>query len=187
MTKIQIIAKTFLTVLGIYAVLTLYGFYPGRYLHQADKTSIPQEFALLCTFTVFVGFIAYFMVFHNDRLAGKLAGPGELLEPQAQATLLAKSLRVGLVFTGLMLLPGSVPTLVGIAKTFFLIRPALNEIIISKRTPDMLRLSYAQWYTSIYHLLKAVLAIYLICGAPHFAAWQAKNTAAPTVGGFTNE
>ena len=192
MTKIQIIAKTALTVLGIYAVVTLYGVYPGRYVYQPDKTPILQEFALLCTFTILVGFVAYFMVFDNNRLSGKLTGPGQLLEGQTQATLLVKSLDVGLVFTGLMLLPGSAPTLVKIAKTFFLIRPALNEIIISRSTPNMLRLSYTQWYTSTYHLLKAVLTVYLICGAPHFVRWQAKHSgqqtaSAPTIERLANE
>ncbi len=176
MTKIQIIAKTILTVLGIYAVVTLYGFYPGRYVYRPDKMLMLQEFALLCTFTILLGFVAYFMVFHNDRLSGKLAGPGEPLDTATESAWLVKSLRVGLVFTGLMLLSGSAPTLVKIAKAFFLIRPAVNEIIISKSTPNMLRLSYSQWYTSIYHLLKAVLTIYLICGAPHFTRWQIKHT-----------
>lgn len=165
-----------LTISGIYALVLLYAAHPGRYVYQPDKTPILQEFALLCTFTILVGFVAYFMVFHNNRLSSSLAGPGLLLDSRTQADWLVKSLRVGLAFTGLMLLPGSAPTLVKIAKTFFLIRPALNEIIISKSTPNMLRLSYAQWYTSIYHLLKAVLAIYLICGAPHFIRWQIKHT-----------
>jgi len=138
------------------------------------------------------GLVAYFMVLSNNGLASKLTGPGPPLESTTQTAWLVQSLRVGLIFTGLMLLPGSALTLVKIAKTFFLIRPALNEIIISKSTPNMLRLSYAQWYTSIYHLLKAVLAIYLICGAPHFVRWQAKhsrqeNGAAPTVERLANE
>jgi|GEM_PF-2022127 len=187
MTRMQIIAKAVLTVLGVYALVLLYRVYPGRYTYRPDETPLFLEVALLCAFTVLVGLVAYFMVFSNSQLASKLAGPGEPLDTAKKSAWLVESLRVGLVFTGLMLLPGSAPTLVKIAKTFFLIRPVFNEIIISKSIPNMLRLSYAQWYTSIYHLLEAVLTIYLICGAPHFVRWQAKHSGQETASAPTIE
>jgi hypothetical protein len=85
MTKMQIFAKTVLTVLGIYAVVTLYRFYPGRYAYRPDETPIFQELGLLSAFTIVVGFIVYFTVFNNTRLSGNLAGPGPQLDSTTQA------------------------------------------------------------------------------------------------------
>ncbi len=176
MTKMQIFAKTVLTILGIYAVATFYYLYPGQYTSQMEESTILREIMSFCAFTALAAFVTYFMIFNNDSIAVKIAGPGEQLSQQSQTNLLSKSLRIGLVLAGLMLLPRSVPTIVKIPKIFFLIRPAVNDIIISKSVPKILRLSYAQWYRNIYEFMKTILSIYLICGAPHFIAWQVKNS-----------
>jgi hypothetical protein len=179
MTKMQIFAKTVFTVLGIYAVVTLYRFYPGRYAYRPDETPIFQELVLLSAFTVVVGFIVYFTVLNNTRLSSKLAGPGPLLESATQAAWLAKSLRVGLVFIGLMLLPNSMPVIVKTLKLFFLIRTTVNDIVIWKSIPRILERSYREWFNVLYDFLKALLALYLICGAPHFIRWQIRHIAPP--------
>lgn len=176
MTKMQMVAKTTLTILGIYAAVTLYRFYPSRYISSAQEPSIFQEILFFSAFTIFVAFIVYSMIFNNDSLSRKMAGLGQQLHPQIQASWLVKSLHTGLVFAGLMLLPNSVPTMIKTLKIFFLIRPAINDILISKSVPNILRLSYAQWYENIYDFLKAILALYLLCGAPHFIRWQLKHS-----------
>jgi len=172
----QIIAKTVLVVLGIHAVVTLYSFYPGIYVYRPEGPSIMQEVISLSFYAVLAGFIVYFAIFNNDGLSKWMAGAGEEFEPQNQAVWLVKSLRVGLVFAGLMLLSGSISTIVKIPKIFFLIRPAINDIIISKSVPSILKLSYSEWYRNIYGILKAILAFYLICGAPHYIRWQLEHT-----------
>jgi hypothetical protein len=176
MTKMQIFAKTVFTVLGIYAVVTLYRFYPGRYAYRPDETPIFQELSLLSAFTIVVGFIVYFTVFNNTRLSGNLAGPGPQLDSTTQAAWLVKSLRVGLVFIGLMLLPNSMPVIVKTLKLFFLIRTTVNDIVIWKSIPRILERSYREWFNVLYDFLKALLALYLICGAPHFIRCQIRHT-----------
>lgn len=177
MTKMQIIAKTTLTVLGIYAVVTLYSFYPGIYImYRREGPAMMKEVISLSSYAVLAGFIVYFTIFNNNGLSKRLAGAGEKLEPQNQVDWMVKSLRVGLVFAGLMLLSGSISTVVKIPKIFFLIRPAINDIIISKSVPKILMLSYSEWFRNIYGFSKAMLAIYLICGAPHFICWQLEHT-----------
>jgi hypothetical protein len=176
MTRIRIIAKTILTILGIYAVVTLYRFYPGRCMYRPDETPIFRELMSLCAFTVVVGFIAYFMVFNNNRLSGKLAGPGPQLDRSAETPWGTKSLRVGLVFAGLMLIPDSIPVIIKTSKLFFLIRTAVSDIVVSKSIPRILELSYPQWFRVIYDFLEVLLALYLICGAPHFVRWQVRKT-----------
>lgn len=172
----QIFAKTVLTILGIYAVVNFYYLYPGQYTSQMEESTILREIMSFCAFTALAAFATYFMIFNNDSIAVKIAGLGEQLSRQSQTDLLSKSLRIGLVLAGLMLLPRSVPTIVKIPKIFFLIRPAVNDIIISKSVPKILRLSYAQWYRNIYEFMKTILSIYLLCGAPHLVRWHVKHS-----------
>jgi len=176
MTKMQVVAKTILTVLGIHAIVALCGNYPGQYLFATQEISVLSEALFFLAFILGVAFVGYFMVFGNNQLSRKMAGTAEQFVPRDQTDWLVKSLRVGLVFAGLMLLPRSVPILIRTAKLFFLIRPAVSDIIVSKTVPDILRLSYAQWYRTIYEFLKAILAIYLLCGAPYFLRWQMRHS-----------
>ena len=176
MTRMQILAKTTLTILGICAVVTLCNHYPGRYTYGREQPAIIPEILSLCAFGVLAALIVYFMIFNNTRFAKRIAGPGEIAEPRSQQLLLGKALRVGLLFAGLMLLPRSIPMMVKIPKIFFLIRPALNDIIISKSVPDILRLSYSEWFRNIYGFLRAILTLYLIYGAPRFVRWQAEHS-----------
>ena len=175
MTRMQVLAKTTLTVLGVYAVLTLCNAYPSRYIYRREPPAIVLEMLSLCTFAVLAAFAVYFMISNNTALSKRIAGPGEILDPGTQALWLTKSLRIGLVLAGLMLLPRSIPMIVKIPKIFFLIRPALNDIIVSKRVPNILRLSYSEWFKNIYGFLRAILAIYLIYGAPHFTRSQVRQ------------
>ena len=150
MTKMQIIAKTVLTVLGIHIALTLYHFYLLRYAGPVGKLPILLVQTMVCvSFTTLAGFIAYRMVFNNDSLARKMAGPGQEIDKRAQMAWLTKSLRTGLVFAGLTLLPGFTP------KGY-----SLNDSPI----------------ITIFMCARAVLTLYLICGAPHFARWQARRS-----------
>ena len=177
MTRMQILAKTTLTVLGIYAVATLCNQYPGAYMYRREQPAIIPEILSLSAFAVLAALAVYFIIFNNSGFSKRIAGPGEILDPRSRALWLAKSLRVGLVFAGLMLLPRSIPAMVKIPKIFFLIRPALNDIIISKSVPNILKLSYSEWLRNIYGFLRAILALYLIYGAPRFICWQVKHSA----------
>lgn len=176
MTKMQILTKTTLTVLGIYAVLTLCNSYPGRFMYIREQPAIMPEIISLSAFTVLAALAVYFMIFNNTTFSKRIAGPGEIPEPRKQIDLLGKSLRVGLVFAGLMLLPRSISTLIKIPKMFLLIGSAIDDIVISKRYPRMLMLSYSEWFRNIYDFLKAMLALYLICGAPGFIRLQVRHS-----------
>lgn len=176
MTKMQIIAKTVITVLGIYAVLALYNSYPGMFMYRRQQPAVIPEILSLSALIVLAALAIYFLIFNNDNIANKIAGPGEQLTQQSQADLLSKSLRIGLVLTGLMLLPRSIPAIIKIPKMLLLLGSVIDDIFISKRYPRMLMLSYSEWLGNVYDFLKAMLALYLICGAPHFIRRQLKHT-----------
>ncbi len=150
MTKMQIIAKTVLTVLGVRIALSLYHFYLLRYVGPVEKLpALLAQIASWVGFTALVAFVAYLMVFSNDSLARKMAGPGQEIDKRAQMEWLTKSLRTGVVFAGLMLLPGFMP------KGY-----SLNDSRI----------------VTMFICAKAVLTLYLVCGAPHFVRWQTRRS-----------
>ena len=170
MTKMQIIAKTALTALGIYAtVITC------RYLSFLIP-STQGGILPIAGFSIFTVVIISFFIFKNDSIARKMAGPGEKLNPETQAIWLVTSLRLGLVFCGLIILSTSIPAIVKILLIPVRIRPAVNEIFVFKKFPTSLVLSLRQWSTIIFDFGKVILAIYLLCGAPHFVRRQLKHS-----------
>ncbi|MFH1719681.1 MAG: hypothetical protein ABIF19_20200 [Planctomycetota bacterium] len=84
MTKMQIIAKSVLTVLGIYAVITLYYFYPVGSGSATGGAAVGRDIAFFCVFTAFAAVVVYFLAFNNDGLARKMAGPGCQVDRRTQ-------------------------------------------------------------------------------------------------------
>jgi len=173
MAKMQIITKAVLTVLGIYALVTL--LFCQRWFFLSSQQSVLPKILFFAAFAVLTAFIVFFTVFSNDSLARKIAGPGDELNPAAKALWLTASLRLGLVFAGLMLLPDSIPTIVKILKIPFLIRPAVSEMFLFKSLPTVLELPPEAWFRIICDFFKAMLTVYLICGAPVFIRWQLRH------------
>jgi len=174
MAKMQIIAKALLTVLGIYALVTL--LFSQPWFFASLQQSVLPKILYFAAFAVLTAFIVFFTIFSNDSLARKIAGPGDQLTPAARALWLTASLRLALVFAGLMLLPDSITTMAKILKIPFLIRPAVSKMFLFKSLPTVLNLPPTEWFRIICDLFKAILAVYLICGAPSFIRWQLKHS-----------
>jgi len=179
MTKMQIIAKSVLTVLAVYAVIVLYHYYPLHFGSATGRASFGRDLASFCVFTAFAAVAVYFLAFNNDELARKIAGPGHREDRHTQAAFLAKSLRVGLVFAGLMLLPNSIRAILDAPSS---LGAGLDNIFIFNRMPQMENLLVRPQFKSIYGLFKAALAVYLILGAPHFVRRQCKRLLRQTSG-----
>lgn len=171
MTKMQIIAKAGLVSLGIYAVVNL-----CWYLTHVIP-SFTCLIGILCfaVFAVFIAVITFYLIFNNDSLARKMAGPGEKLNPAAKTLWLSSSLRIAAVFCGLILLSASIPTIRNILLVPIRIRPFINEIFLFDRCPRQLLMPFSEWCEIIYNFLKLILAVYLLCGAPHFVRWQFRH------------
>jgi hypothetical protein len=166
MTKMQIIAKTFLTILGIYAILTLCRLYTPPYLGSERGLPIWWYVVFFSGFVPLVALVIFFLIFNNDGIARRMAGPGQISDRQTQTIWLIKSLRIGLVLTGLMLLPKSIPIILNMVSTIVSNFRAGTFPDIPE-APPRIRFEY------VYNLIKAALAIYLVYGAPHFIHWQA--------------
>jgi len=175
MTRMQIIAKAGLVSLGIYAVVTLCWYLT----HVIPSFNLPSGLVGTLCFTVFAIFIAvttFFLIFNNDSLTRKMAGPGDQLNPATEALWLAASLRVATVFCGLILLSTSIPTIRNILLVPIRIGPLINEIFLFDSFPKSLLFPFSKWCAIIYNFLKLILAVYLLCGAPHFLRWQFRHS-----------
>jgi hypothetical protein len=177
MTKMQIIAKAILACLGIYIVTTLSETITKSAFTGSDSSALVVAINL-AGITVFITVIAFFLIFKNDALACKIPGPGEKLGSKLGPIWLIGSLRVGLVFLGLVLLTSSIP---GILNVAFRLSPPnirlwLTNAIASKNTFDLIDLSSQKQLTFVYDSLNLVLIIYLLCGAPHLICWQLKHS-----------
>lgn len=175
MTKMQIIAKAGLVSLGIYAVVNLCWYLT----HVIPSFYIPSPLIGIVCFAVlavFIAVITFFLIFNNDSLARKMAGPGDQLNPADKTLWLSSSLRVAAVFCGLILLSVSIPTIRNILLVPIRIRPFINEIFLFDRYPKPLLMPFSKWCEIIYNFLKLILAAYLLCGAPHFVRWQFRHS-----------
>lgn len=175
MTRMQIIAKAGLISLGIYAVVNLC-WYLGIQIPLSNLTSPLSYILCFAVFAVFIAIITFFLIFNNNSLARKIAGPGDKLNPAAQTLWLSSSLRVAVVFCGLILLSASIAIIRNILLVPLHIRPIINEIFLFDRFPRQLLMSFSKWCEIIYNFLKIILAVYLLCGAPHFVRWQFRHS-----------
>jgi hypothetical protein len=101
-----------------------------------------------------------------------MAGSGEKLNHESETLWLAGSLRMVAVLYGLMLLAGSIPTILNILASPLYIRPLVNEIFTFKTFPKSLIFTSYQWSSMIYNFLEAILAVYLLYGWPQFIRFQ---------------
>lgn len=171
MTKMQIVAKAVLTILGTMCIVNL--------CHNLSmltyfiwNTSTLRVILFLSVFIILLITIAYLLIFKNNRLASIMAGESEKLNPESQALWLAVSLRLVAIFYGLILLSTSIPTILNIVVSPIHIRPLINEIFTFKTFPKSLIFTTRQWSTMIYNFLKAILAVYLLYGWPQFIRFQ---------------
>ena len=160
MTKMQVIAKTVLTSLGIYCIVQFCKPFTFLTFDLFDNCSFTVAMISVGISIVYVIFLLYFLILRNDWLAEKMAGSGERLSRENQILWLAASLRVGVAFCGIIMLANSTEFL---AKILLMLRPS----------------NLHQWVTRganvLYDFLKVILAFYLLCGAPQFVGRQLKT------------
>ncbi|OQA02594.1 MAG: hypothetical protein BWY69_00987 [Planctomycetes bacterium ADurb.Bin401] len=172
----QIIAKTLLIVCGIYISLTIV-----MKNMSLVQTSFQRDFGGFFTgmfsAIVFIGTlfaILYFFVLNNDWLVGKILPSEEPIEPEKQQLWLGASLRVGLVFLGLVLLAKETQSVIFTAG-FILKLPMLGRELISNIVRG------DKWFEDrllarhIYNLIATGVIVYLIAGGPGFVKWELRH------------
>jgi hypothetical protein len=167
----QIIAKAALTFLGVSAIVNICS-YLSMLTSLTQDTSTLRTILFLPVFIILLIPIAYFLIFKNNRLACKMAGPGEKLNPESETLWLVASLRLVAILYGLILLSSSIPTILNIAVLPLRMHLLINEIFAFRAFPKSLLFTARQWSYMIYNFLEAILAVYLLCGWPQFIRLQ---------------
>jgi hypothetical protein len=172
-SKVQIVTKALLATLGLGAALRLCA-YASAAIRARPDASTAQVLFFLTVLIALVVLIGYFLVLRNDWLACKIAGGGDELPPEEEVFWLSGCFRLAGICYGLILLCYSVPTILNMVVSPLYIRPLINEIFRFKTFPKSLIFSAAQWSSMTYNVLKAILAVYLLCGWPQFVRRQLK-------------
>jgi hypothetical protein len=169
----QIIAKAIFTFLGLSA-LTNFCINLTRLpsLTQTQDASVLRVALSLPLAIIFTIAVVYMLIFKNDWLACKMAGSGEKLDSESETLWLAGSLRMVAITYGLILLAGSITTILNILALPFYLRPLVSEIFTFGTFPKSLAFTPSQWSSIVYNLLQAILAVYLLYGWPQFIRFQ---------------
>jgi hypothetical protein len=171
MSKVQIVTKALLAILGLSAVLNLCKNVTMATYARPD-TPTAQMLLFFPVLIVLVVLTAYFLVLRNNWLACKICGGGDKLAPEVEAFWLTSCFRLAGICYGLILLCSSIPTLLNILMSPMHIRPLVNEILTFKALPKLLIVPATKWPQMAYNFFKAVLAVYLLCGWPQFVRRQ---------------
>ncbi|MBN1788618.1 MAG: hypothetical protein JW806_09535 [Sedimentisphaerales bacterium] len=190
--QIQMIAKSLITLCGIYVSVK----FLGHFIVLLPTTFEPYRVSALrrLFYTVIwilpVIAIMFLMVFNNNWLVKKILPAEEPLPTRHQKLWLCTSLRIGLIFYGLILLAGSSREIIYVI-TSIITFPQYGRELISNIFCTCGLLDSIDWLKVIrqgFDFLKIILAIYLIAGAPQFVAWQMKRTfKIPKSEGYKNE
>jgi len=178
--QVQMIAKTLLIICGIFIVdIVLRDFIillPSVFPTSAKASLIGVLFYSIATI-LFLAAIIVFMIFNNNWLVKKILPAEETVPAEYEKLWFSSSLRIGLVFCGLIFFAVSADALLYAIKTVvdlpFLGRQLFSDIIYGNH---LFNVKDSHFYVNIYRFLKMVLAIYLIAGAPGFIGWQMRRT-----------
>ena len=173
MTKIEIIAKAVLTFLGLSAFVNLsQNFRMMTSLSQTQDASVLRDILLSLLVTILLIATVYWLILKNDWLVHKIAGSSENLDPESETLWLTASLQMVAILYGLILLTGSIATILNILALPLYIRPLVNEIFTFGTFPKSIYPVPNPWSHAIYNLFRTFLTVYLLYGWPQFIRYQ---------------
>jgi len=168
MTKMFIIAKATLILFGIYTISTILYVCDSysRFGHVVWLSLV--KYALVIIF----GFLVYQLLNKGDKWAHYLIGREELKITGDLPSFAITVFRITVVTCGILIIYYAVPTIVKVVVALF--DPSQFEE--HKMYDDFFyaasRILIDQWTV----VIKIVLAVYLLCGAPRFVRRQVKKT-----------
>jgi hypothetical protein len=167
MNDLHKLARIILVALGTYLLLTygvgIFATLPYLFSGQPQMRSFAIKglvsFAMLA---VCLGLVIYALICRADLLSSKIIGIHE--SDQTSVWWLPFAFRLAAVCAALMMLSRSI---------FALTSTIVNYIGMMALMPAKASIS---WHVLVASLIQLALAIYLLCGAPHFVRWQVRKT-----------
>lgn len=172
----QIIAKTLLTMSGIYISLTIV-----MKNIPLLQMSFNQDFGVLIIgiFSIIILIsmlfaIVYFLVLNNNWLVEKILPNEEPIGPENQKLWLTTSLRAGLVFLGFILLAKETESIIFTVKFIFTL-PMLGRQLISNILQGNKIFTDKFLFRHICNVFATAVIVYLIAGANGIVKYELKK------------
>jgi hypothetical protein len=167
MNDLHKLARIILVGLGIYVLIRhVIGVIAALpYLFYSESPMRGYAVGQLVSFALFAvcsGLVIYALIWKADFLSAKITGICE--SDQAKVWWLPFAFRLASVCAGILLLSWSISSLTSIIATY-----------VQMADPRFLH-GYMPWQRLVGWIIQLPLAIYLICGAPHFVNWQVRKT-----------
>lgn len=166
MNDLHKLARIMLVGLGIH-MLVKYGIgfasvlphllYPESSMHAyAVVQLVSYALAIVC-----IGLVIYALIWKADFWSEKIMDADE--SDQAEVWWLPFAFRLAVVCAGILLLSWNISAVSKVVSRYVRAREYTGSNLLP-------------WHTLVGCLAQLVLAIYLICGAPHFVRWQVRKT-----------
>lgn len=175
MTKMHLIARIMLTILGIHLLVQLFDS-----LHVLLISSMGPQFPwgstpgllVFLIFPLIACSIVHYLLFRPEKLVRKMVGPTDNITDSTDPIWIAAGFRLVLVFCGILITSRNIEFLVD-SVVFLVYGPKLIvEMIVYKYIDKTFDMPLYAWLTIVAKLLKGALGIYLLLGAPQYVRWQ---------------
>ena len=161
MSRTQAVARICVTILGIHVLKTVLD-------HLAISSRYPPTGDVLnwTLYPVVMGVTGFVLLIYYDQHVSKIGGPDRVHEGIISSQSFAAMLRIVFFFCGLVILKNAMSTMVSAAGLIITSPRTITEIVLSKELPAFFPGRLNQWLGLLGELLRMLLGIYLVLGAP---------------------
>ena len=168
MTKMQLMAKLALTMLGVFLFVESVSYF---WLVGSPKD---RWWPMLYVFGIFLllSFLACRMLFWSDAWMERMIGAEDEHTHVVSSMAAVGGFRVVLILCGLLILGCRIEILVR-AVAFIVVAPKIIvSMIVYKYVAAVFYMPGRHWLRLIVNLAEVAFGIYLVLGAPRFVRWQ---------------
>ncbi len=173
MTKMQLIAKLVLTLLGLFLLaqflenahlIVVHVFSGHNAMHPVLGVFLV---ALYCS----VSCLLLWCLLFENKWAQKMIGPTYAGRESLDVTWVAAGFRLVFFFCGAMMIPGSVSFLLKAAEFAFTGPRVVIHMIIYRYVDRVFLKEWDEWLHLVLNVVRTLLAVYMVLGAPHYVRW----------------
>ncbi|MBW2597013.1 MAG: hypothetical protein JRC93_13815, partial [Deltaproteobacteria bacterium] len=173
MSDLRKLARIILVGLGIYVLVNhgigVVAILPGIFYGELSLGVYGiARFISVAIMTVCIGLVIYVLICKADSMSAKMTDVYE--SDQAKVWWLPFAFRLAMVCAGIIVLSWSISA---IASTIASYAKMMSHGPSRESMPWQ---RFIQWQRIVGWVIQLILAIYLICGAPHFVRWQVSKT-----------
>jgi len=173
MNKMQTIARITLAAIALYIILeiTKSMFQSLYFIGRDSELSVISLLMATGSMVILAGIIAWQLIVRGEKWACKIAAHDQDYEAEEKTNWLPTTYHIIAVGLGILFIWWTIPYIFQLLYYIKLAQPSSNG-------------QHIQFYSGGYRVLptlisviaRLIIAVYLLCGAPHFVRWQVKKT-----------